>query len=116
MALYVASAFSLNMLDFSSHVTLCVQSVDLDTARNMLRNNNFVSAVGHQGTADFLSKLTGVSVPFNRAAVKLHDGDSVLVFQLTTRLEEGKVLSEKEVMDMYNAGAAKFYLVSVGPC
>lgn len=54
----------------------------------------FTSAIGHQGTADLLSKLLGVPVPMNRIAIKMADGDMAIVFRLKNRLPEGVVLSE----------------------
>lgn len=65
--------------------------------RFLLENNPFVSAIGHQSTADLLSKLTDVSIPVNRIAVSLKDGDVMIVFKLKTRLPEGTVLNKEEL-------------------
>jgi hypothetical protein len=113
--LYLSNAFSLGMLSDVDTAELCVKKVDLETAR-ALAKEGFTSAVGHQGTASFLSRLLGLEVPYNRTTVKLGRGDKVLVLQLGLRLEEGRVLSESEVLDVYARGLAQFYLVTVGPC
>jgi len=94
--LYVANAFSLQMLD-SFPATVEVEEVSLDEARALLTSNEFVSAVGHGGTAEVLSALLGVDVPENRVSIRVGDEDAVLVFQLLTRLEEGRVLSGEEL-------------------
>jgi len=57
----------------------------------------FVSAIGHEGAARFLTRLLGVEVPVNRVAVALRVGDAALVLRLTERLPEGVVLSDAEL-------------------
>jgi len=61
------------------------------------QESNFVSAVGHQATAELLSRLLNIPIPFNRIQVSLNTQDILVVFQLTTRLEEGKILTEEEL-------------------
>ncbi len=68
----------------------------LDAARDRLKDG-FVSAIGHEGAALFLSRLLGVDVPVNRVAVAMRVGDSALVLRLTRRLPEGVVLSDAEL-------------------
>jgi hypothetical protein len=62
-----------------------------------LLKQGFVSAVGHEATASFLSQLTGIAIPVNRIQVKMQPGDRAIVFQVLTRLPEGKVLSGEEL-------------------
>jgi hypothetical protein len=69
-----------------------------------------VSAVGHKSTADLLTKLLGFEVAYNRVQVRLEKNDVALVFQLLTRLEEGRVLTEEELKNI----SYKLYLVEVG--
>jgi hypothetical protein len=61
---------------------------------------HFVSAIGHEGTANLLSRLTDVSIPVNRVPIKMTVGDMAIVFRLLTRLPEGKVLSEEELKQL----------------
>ncbi len=68
----------------------------LDAARERVAGG-FVSAIGHAGAAQFLSRLLRVQVPVNRVAVTLRAGDSALVLRLTERLPEGVVLSDAEL-------------------
>lgn len=56
----------------------------------------FVSAIGHEGAAAFLSRLLGLSVELNRIAVAMAPGDAALVLRVKVRLPEGKILSEEE--------------------
>ena len=54
------------------------------------------SAIGHEASAAFLSRLLCVTVPMNRVAVAMAPGDAALVLRIKTRLPEGKVLAEEE--------------------
>lgn len=62
--------------------------------------DGFVSAVGHPGTAEFLSKLLGVQVPVNRIRAQMQPGDRALVLRLQQRLPEGTVLSAEQMAHM----------------
>lgn len=69
--------------------------IAVDEAKQRLAGG-FVSAVGHEGAAAFLTRLLGVDVAMNRVAVTMQAGDAALVLRVKTRLPEGKVLSEEE--------------------
>ena len=56
----------------------------------------FVSAVGHDASAAFLSRLLGVGVPMNRIAITMQPGEAALVLRIKARMPEGKVLTEDE--------------------
>lgn len=65
-----------------------------------LLSGGFISAVGHAGTAEFLSKPLGVHVPVNRIAAEMQPGDCALVLRLKQRLPEGTLLSAEEMRAM----------------
>jgi uncharacterized protein YbcI len=112
MTLYIANAFSLGMLS-KAPATLTVEELDTESVRKIVRTfserGELVSAVGHEATASLLSWILGEDVAYNRVPIKLANGDAVIVFQLLTRLEEGKVLTEAELWNL----KYKFYLVRV---
>jgi hypothetical protein len=105
--LYIANAFSLGMLP--GEVYLRVKEIDAQTTSEILKSQQFISAVGHESTAKLLTALLGVEIPYNRIQVRLQKGDRLLVFQLLTRLEEGRVLDENELRRLPH----KFYIVEV---
>ena len=105
--LYLANAFSLSMLG-TRRAIVDVQEIDLERARYEV-SKGFESAVGHESTAKVMSALLGVEVPARRVAIKLLPGDTLLVFQLLTRLPEGKVLTEEEIKELPH----KWFLVRV---
>jgi hypothetical protein len=111
--LYLANAFSLNMLG-ETEAVLKVREISIDEVARILKNklyfgDGFKSVVGHKATAEVLSALLDVRVKFNREAIKIEKRDAVIVFQLLTRLPEGTVLSEEEISRL----EFKFYLVVV---
>lgn len=59
----------------------------------------FISAVGHQGAATFLSELLNTAVVCNRERVCLEVGDQALVLTLGNRLEEGVILDAEEMAE-----------------
>jgi Domain of unknown function (DUF1874). len=48
-----------------------VRPIGPEEARELLTKFGFVSAIGHESTAAFLSQLLGLPVPYNRVAVQL---------------------------------------------
>jgi len=60
----------------------------------------FVSSIGHQASAAFLSSLLGIQIPANRVAVAMAPEDQALVLRLTERLPEGKLLTRAELADV----------------
>ncbi len=111
--LFLSNSFSLGMVNPSPEgLTIKVRTLTLEETRDLLKGG-YTSAVGHQGTAQVLSLLLGTEVPSNRIAIRLSQEDSLIVFQLGVRLEEGRILSEEEVLSLYREGKASFFLVEV---
>lgn len=93
--IYLCNAFSLSMLGGPG--VLIVKEADdkiaaVDTVKELLAANGFISAIGHDATAQFVSELFGVKVNPNRIQVKIGDNDLVVVVQLLQRLPKGVVL------------------------
>ena len=78
--------------------------IDLKTARERvkkaLQRGELQSAVGHEGTAQLLSRLLGVEIKAERRTIFLQKGDEALHFFLKQRLPEGTVLSEEELQKL----------------
>lgn len=73
------------------------KKISLKQAKEILKNNNYYSAVGHEATAVLLSALLETEISYNRIAITMHTGDVAVVFHLLTRLPEGQVLDIKEL-------------------
>jgi len=94
MTLYLSNAFSLAMIPHGG--LLKITELQDEQVKDLIKNP-FVSVVGHKATADFISLLLQLEVAMNRIAVSLQEGDKVIVMQLQSRLEEGKILSPEEL-------------------
>lgn len=68
----------------------------LNEAQDILKNG-FVSGVGHQTTAEYLSELLSIDCPLNRVRITMQPGDSAVVLRLLCRLPEGKILKQDEI-------------------
>ena len=70
--------------------------ISVEEAREFL-SEGFTSAVGHEGTAMFMSTLLGIQIPTNRTTITMRAGDKAVVFRFLTRLQEGVILTAEEV-------------------
>ena len=81
--------------------TYRLSSISVDEARELLKDG-FLSAVGHQATADVLSELLGIHVPMNRITLgKEHfqEGQKAVVLKLLKRPPEGAILDAKQIKE-----------------
>lgn len=92
--IYVTNAFSLQMLNGVYEATISVKKLSADQAYIKLQGG-FVSAVGHEATANFLSELFGIDIPFNRFTLKLSDNDTVIVARYTKGRLNGELVDFK---------------------
>ena len=112
--LYVLNSFSVNLItkliDEMTEVHLVFREIDENEVKELLRENDYISAIGHEGMSSFLSQRLNVEIPFNRVFVSLNKEDSAIVAQLVgSRLPEGSILSREELEKI----GVKFYLVKV---
>jgi len=110
--LYIASAFSLSMLQEFPAV-IRVTELRPEDARLLMHTEKWESVVGHEGTARVLSEILATEIRANRKAIKVREGDGVIVFQLLRRLPEGKVLNEREIREIIESGEWKLLLVTI---
>ena len=77
-----------------------LKDITLEQAQDLVHNNDILSAVGHQSTADILTTLLGTTVPMNRIQFAQEVGQKALVFKLNGRPEEGKILTQQEIEEI----------------
>ena len=83
---YIGNAFSLQMLDTAQSHLVKVEPVEISEVAEA----DFVSAIGHADTANVVSGLLGREVKSQRISVRLEQGDTLYVAQVTGgRLPEG---------------------------
>lgn len=77
--------------------TFRLDDITLDEAKNLVHNNEILSAVGHKSTADILTTLLEKEIPANRIEYAQNVNEKALVFKLNGRPEEGKILTADEI-------------------
>lgn len=65
--------------------------IPVEEARAFLEQG-YESAIGHDGTAEFLSSVFGFHVPVHRRTIHMAVGDTALVFRVIERSAEGAIL------------------------
>ena len=88
--------YVMNSPILTAHGRYTYERIDIEQARQLLKKP-FESAIGHEATAKFLSKLVGVEIPVNRVSITMRPGDVAVIFRVLKRIEEGKVLTEEEL-------------------
>ena len=88
-----------------------VEEVSVEEARAILKRG-FISAVGHEATARFLSRILGLEVRPSREAIFLHEGDVAIAIQFGERMQ-GVELGEDEVERLFREGKARFLKITV---
>lgn len=86
--LYIANAFSLQMLE--NDAVIKVWSISQEEASRIVRFYKWQSCVGHADTAMVFGNQLGIEIPLNRINLKVKSEDNLLVGQLVGgRLPEG---------------------------
>ncbi|AAS89082.1 hypothetical protein B116 [Sulfolobus turreted icosahedral virus 1] len=111
---FLTNAFSINMLkEFPTTITIDKLDEEDFCLKLELRleDGTLINAIGHDSTINLVNTLCGTQLQKNRVEVKMNEGDEALIIMISQRLEEGKVLSDKEIKDMYRQGKISFYEV-----
>jgi hypothetical protein len=106
--LVFGNAFSVNMLKRRASVSF-VEAELWEVKQWLSEEKEFLSIIGHKGTADLLSVKLGTQIPVNRVNYKLKEGDSLIICLPTQRLEEGKILTKDELESI----EVKFWLAEL---
>lgn len=80
--------------------TFKLNDITLEEAKNLVHNNDILSAVGHKSIADILTTLLQKEIPANRIEYAQNVNENALVFKLNGRAEEGKILTADEIQEM----------------
>jgi hypothetical protein len=102
----IVNAFSLNMIEEYPAI-IRIEEVSESWIKEQI--TEFESYIGHPDTANLLSERLGVEISFNRATLKLKEGDQILVAQLIGLRKEFKELTKEEIQNY----PIKYFLVTV---
>jgi hypothetical protein len=73
----------------------------LEIARILVNKpEGFISAIGHQSTAEILTNLLQIEVPMNRINFEQQVLQMALVFKLKQRAPEGVILSAEQIEEI----------------
>lgn len=77
-----------------------ISDIDLNCAKEFLKQNGYISAIGHDATAEIMSELLGYHIPMNRIQFQQEVGQIAIVFKLNKRPPEGEILNRKQVEEI----------------
>lgn len=77
-----------------------VTELDVAQARMLVRTHGYMSAVGHEASAQVLSSVLEVDVPMNRIEYEQKVGQQAIALKLDVRPPEGQILTAKEMYDV----------------
>lgn len=78
--------------------SFALETISIDEAKELVRGEaGFISAVGHESTAEILTTLLELTIPVNRIVFEQQVGQACLVFKLNGRGPEGRILTSEEI-------------------
>ena len=77
-----------------------VSDLTISEAKEILSEEGYVSAIGHESTAKIISELMEMDIPMNRINFAQKVGQKAVVFKLNRRPKEGSVLSREQVEEV----------------
>lgn len=77
-----------------------ISDITIDDAKKLISQNGFISAIGHQATAEAISDAFNVNIPMNRINFKQQVGQKAIVFKLKNRPPEGSILCRAEIEEI----------------
>jgi len=107
--LYLANAFSLQMVKSLDKCQLQIEKVSISQVINLLEHNKIINAIGHDSTMEAFNNLTGLNLSTNRINLSLGKGDKLIVMQFVGgRPPEGSILND---IDFLMKNVEFFYIV-----
>lgn len=74
-----------------------IQDIAVETVKSYIKECGFISAIGHEATAQIMSELLGVEVPMNRIQFHQQVGQIAVAFKLNIRPPEGMILDRQAI-------------------
>jgi hypothetical protein len=115
---YLTNAFSIqmimNLLRYDKDVIVQFRLLEYEEVKEMLLTREFVNAIGHQGTVDFLNRLFGLNLSVERKQITVNHGDVIIiVMPVAGRLPPGTELTAEKMMELYEQGLVRFIKVTI---
>lgn len=89
----------LNSTVLTSNGIFSLKDISLEKARELVKENksNILNCIGHEATANTLSKLLGLEIQYERNTLEQEKGQLALVLKLNGRVPENTILTEEEM-------------------
>ena len=81
----------------TGYIVYRCESISLDRAKFLLNNFGYTSYIGHQSTAEILTKLLDVPVNYNKDMSFQNIDEVSLILSLNSRAPEGIIYSKEEI-------------------
>jgi len=95
MTIYLANAFSLQMIKSLDKCNIQVEKISVNDVENLVSTNNIINAIGHDSTMGAFNNLTGFNFSTNRINLSLGKGDKLIIMQfIGGRPPEGSILND----------------------
>jgi hypothetical protein len=76
------------------------RKASLEEVKEVIKDKDFQSAIGHESTAQVISTLLEIDCPVNRIIYQQQPGEIAIVFKMNGRPPEGKILTIKEIQEI----------------
>ncbi|SDK93288.1 YddF family protein [Natronincola ferrireducens] len=74
-----------------------ISNITIEEAKALIQEHSYISAIGHEATAQAMSDLLGVGVEMNRIQFFQEVGQKAIVLKLNVRPPEGVILTREEI-------------------
>jgi len=111
---YLVNTFSIDMIS-NFPLGMVIDKIDKDEfcsdLRMSIKYDEFINAIEHESTVNLVNKLCETQLQKNSVEIKMTEGDGSLIIMVKQSLEEGRVLTDEEIMKMLKEGKIAFYEV-----
>lgn len=76
-----------------------MRTISTREAKSWVQRLGFTSAIGHENTAQSISRLLEIDCPFERREFRQAPGQAAIIFRLKKRLEEGRILMSQDELE-----------------
>lgn len=77
-----------------------IRGIEVEQIKALIAKYGFISAIGHEATAELVSEVLGIKVPYNRIAFTQEVSQKAVVFKLNERPPEGVILDRKAIEEI----------------
>lgn len=100
MKMKIEKVYIMNSPVITDYGVFKYEKLDIEDAKELLNEYNYISAIGHKATAEVMSKLLNHKIPVNRISIKNGLFDVVIAFRFLTRISEGQILTEEQMLNL----------------